>query len=164
MYLAEIGSRIRRERKARGLTQAALAAEAGIARETLSQLEAGAARELGFGRIARLLRALGLEMRLLESTGQAPRDYVAIAAVAGSTGFREPLSSDELIRALLTGVAPARKGPHLRRLLEDASPAIVRGLLAQVSAWSDPAKVERNLIAIARKLGIEPRSEWTQPA
>jgi HTH-type transcriptional regulator/antitoxin HipB len=163
MYMAEVGARIRQTRKARGLTQAALASRAGIARETLNQFESGTARDLGFAKILRLLRVLGLEILLLEKPGEAATDYVALAASAGSTGFRESLTQEELVRALLSGQAPARKGPHLRRLLEDSPPQVVQRLVAQVAAWTKPGRVEKNLEALAKKLDVQPRREWTNP-
>lgn len=163
MYIPEIGSRIRQARKARGLTQATLAARAGIARETLSQLEGGLAKDLGVAKILRLLKALDLEMQLLDAQTRSAIDYVSLAAAAGSTGFREALAEEDLVRALLSGIPPPRKGPHLRRLLEDSPPQLIRALVSQVSRWSRPGKVEKNLTALAKKLDVKARSEWTKP-
>lgn len=162
MYMLEIGARIRKARKAQGLTQAALAGRAGIARETLNQFEIGVARELGFSRVNRLLRSLGLELIVADSPTTSI-DWVALAAQAGSTGFREPLAPDELLQALLTGVPPARKAPHLRRLLEDSPPTVIRGLVSQVSLWAEPRRLEKNLAALGRKLDVQMSGEWTTP-
>lgn len=161
--MAELGSHLRRARKARDLTQSALAALAGVSRETVSQLESGMAKDLGFAKVVRLLTLVGLDLRTLEIPSSQATDYVALAASAGSTGFREPLGADELVRSLLSGTPPARKSPHLRRLLEDSTPALVAGLVSQVSQWADPEKVRRNLSVLARKLDVVPRSEWTNP-
>lgn len=162
MYLAEVGFHLRRARKAQGLTQAILATRAGIARETLSQLESGVAKDLGFAKVARLLSLLQLELRVLETQGSRQTDYVALAASAGSTGFREALTGEELVRSLLSGKPPARKSPHLRRLLEDSAPSLIAGLVSQVSQWSDQDKVGRNLQDLARKLDVPSRPEWTR--
>jgi transcriptional regulator with XRE-family HTH domain len=62
MELSEIGSRIRSERRRKGLTQARLAEEAGLSRATLNSLEKGAVRELGFRKIDAILGILGLEL------------------------------------------------------------------------------------------------------
>lgn len=162
MHIAELGARIRQARKARGLTQARLAERSGISRETLSQLESGTARDLGVAKILRLMRVVGLEVLILEPGTTVAADYVALAASAGSTGFRESLGQEELVRALLTGELPLRRSPHLRRLLEDTPPQIVRGLIAQVSAWTKPGKVEKNLVALTKKLDVDPKAEWTK--
>jgi transcriptional regulator with XRE-family HTH domain len=53
---------VREVRKGQGLTQAALAAEAGISRTTLSLLESGTVRELGIRKVIRILDRLGLEL------------------------------------------------------------------------------------------------------
>lgn len=163
MYIAELGAHIRRARKARGLTQAVLARRVGISRETLNQLEGGLAKDLGFAKILRLLRALDLDLVLADIATRTATDYVRLAAVAGSTGFREPLGEEEVVHALASGKAPARKRPHLRRLLEDSPPTLVKGLVSQVSEWSTPAKVHANVAALAETLDVELRPEWTKP-
>ena len=60
--LDRIGNRVREARKGQGLTQAALAAEAGISRTTLSLLESGTVQELGIRKVIRILDRLGLEL------------------------------------------------------------------------------------------------------
>jgi HTH-type transcriptional regulator/antitoxin HipB len=163
MYMAQLGARVRAARKARGLTQSAVAKRAGIARETLSQLESGIAKELGFARVSRLLSALDLDLDIQDRSSATATDYVALGAAAGSTGFRETLGGEELIRALLSGKPPARKSPHVRRLLEDSQPSLIAGLVAQVSQWTEPRKVRRGLQELAAKLEVAPRAEWTKP-
>jgi len=60
MKLSSVGSVIAQQRRARGLTLAALAASAGVGRSTLAALEAGKLPELGFAKVERLCAALGL--------------------------------------------------------------------------------------------------------
>lgn len=160
MYIAQLGSRIRQARKARDLTQAALARSAGISRETLIQLESGLARDLGVAKILRLLRIVGLEIVVVDAPMKSGADYIALAASAASTGFRDPLSEDELVRALLSGVPAVGRRPHLRRFLEDSPTELVRGLVTQVAPWAKPGKVEKSLAALAKKLDLSPRPEW----
>ena len=57
-----IGNQVREARNEKGLTQAALANEAGISRTTLSLLESGKMQELGIRKVIRLLDRLGLEL------------------------------------------------------------------------------------------------------
>jgi transcriptional regulator with XRE-family HTH domain len=68
MNLSSIGYLIAQQRRARGLTLAALASSAGVGRSTLAALEGGKLPELGFAKVARLCDALGLvlEARPLE--------------------------------------------------------------------------------------------------
>ena len=60
--LKRMGSKIREARKGHRLTQAALAAELGISRTTLSLLESGMIPELGVRKVIRILDRLGLEL------------------------------------------------------------------------------------------------------
>jgi len=60
--LAEFGARLERARLDSNLTQAALAAEAGISKRTVERIEAGRSTQLT--NLLRVLRALGLLDRL----------------------------------------------------------------------------------------------------
>ena len=60
--LFTIGRAIREERKRRKLTQGEVAAAAGIARATLSQIENGSIREIGIRKLIRVLDGLDLEL------------------------------------------------------------------------------------------------------
>ena len=64
-----IGDEIAKRRKTLKLSQAELARKAGVSRATLDALENGRAGELGFSKIARLLAALGLELKLTAAVG-----------------------------------------------------------------------------------------------
>ena len=67
--LNSVGGQIAERRKALKLSQSALARKAGVSRATLDALENGRAGELGFAKIARLLAALGLELKLTAAVG-----------------------------------------------------------------------------------------------
>ncbi len=60
--MVELGQTIRRTRKQKRLTQAAVAAAVGIGRMTLSQIENGTIQEIGIRKVMRLLDYLGLEL------------------------------------------------------------------------------------------------------
>jgi transcriptional regulator with XRE-family HTH domain len=64
LSLEEIGKEIATARKTHRLRQADLAAKAGISRATVDALENGRASDIGYSRLARILTALGLELRL----------------------------------------------------------------------------------------------------
>lgn len=70
--LPTLGGAVAGRRSALKLTQAALAARAKVGRATLEALENGRAGELGFTKIARILAALGLELRVVESGHSRP--------------------------------------------------------------------------------------------
>lgn len=72
MDLPSLGREIAHARSAAGLTQADLAKRAKIGRSTLDALENGRTAELGFGKIARLLAALGLDVQIVAARRLRP--------------------------------------------------------------------------------------------
>jgi transcriptional regulator with XRE-family HTH domain len=149
MYLEQIASEIRRFRQARQLTQADLAVQAGITRTTLNQLENGVVSELGVRKLQAVLGQLGLELTVQPVAETNTRDYLNIAAKTASVSFKDALTEQELLRAMLTGKIPAGRRPHFRTLLEEARPAIMSGLITQLSQWASSARLQRNLARIA---------------
>jgi transcriptional regulator with XRE-family HTH domain len=161
MRLQEIGYEIRRARIGRGLTQATLAKTAGLSRVTLNQLETGVFPDLGAKKLQALLEALDLTLAIQPAKRARPSDYVRVAATTASVSFKQPLGEDELILALLTGKVPPGKRPHFRLLFDEAAPSLMRGLIAEVSRWSKPGRVEKNLRKLAHDIGTTERiEEW----
>jgi transcriptional regulator with XRE-family HTH domain len=161
MRLQQIGHEIRRARLARGLTQAELAKAARLSRVTLNQLEMGTFPDLGVRKLQALLENVGLTLAIQPVATRSEPDFIRVAATTASVSFKQPLTGAELMRALLTGKVPPAKRPHFRLLLEEAKPSLVRGLLSEVSRWTKPGKLEKNLDAIARDVGAtEQIAEW----
>lgn len=151
--MQELGYTIRQARIAQGMTQARLARASGISRVTLNQLENGLFPDLGVRKVAALLKNLGLELAVTERPARPNADFVSMASTSASVSFKEPLLDDELIRILLTGKVPANRRPHMRALLDEASPALLQGLLEEVSRWTKPGRAEKNIAAIVKALG-----------
>jgi transcriptional regulator with XRE-family HTH domain len=72
LELYAVGSEVAFRRKALGLSQSMLAQRAGVSRATLDALENGRSGELGFSKVAKILSALGLELKLQEANLQRP--------------------------------------------------------------------------------------------
>ncbi len=70
--LLTIGKKIVTQRKALGLTQTQLATRSRTSRATITALETGAQRELGFNKIIALLTVLGLDLRLTTANADRP--------------------------------------------------------------------------------------------
>lgn len=157
MRLQEIGAAIRRARIGRGLTQAALAQAAGLSRVTLNRLEMGTFPDLGAQKLQALLENVGLTLAIEPLPKTRRTDYVRLASTTASVSFKEPLTEAQLIRALLNGKVPTGKRPHLRLLLEEASPALIRGLLREVGRWTKPGVLEKSLAAIGREVNANER-------
>jgi len=161
MHLQKIGYEIRRARLAHGLTQGALAKAAALSRVTLNRLEMGTFPDLGVKKLQALLENVGLTLAIQPAPRISEPDFIRLAATTASVSFKQPLTEAELMRALLSGKVPLAKRPHFRLLFEEARPALVRGLVNEVSRWTKPGKVEKNLTAIARDVGATDRiDEW----
>jgi transcriptional regulator with XRE-family HTH domain len=72
MKLDEMGSQIAAARKLLDLGQRQLADRAGVSRATLEALENGRTTEIGYAKLARILAAVGLEMRLGSVSQERP--------------------------------------------------------------------------------------------
>jgi transcriptional regulator with XRE-family HTH domain len=72
LTLSALGPQIASRRKDLGLSQSDLAEKAGISRATLDALENGRSGELGFTKVANILSALGLELKVHEANLQRP--------------------------------------------------------------------------------------------
>jgi transcriptional regulator with XRE-family HTH domain len=70
--LISIGRGIATRRKKLKISQSALAQAAGISRATLGALENGRSGELGFSKVAKILAALGLELKVSEAQPRRP--------------------------------------------------------------------------------------------
>jgi transcriptional regulator with XRE-family HTH domain len=155
MRLQEIGFRLRAARLEQRRTQAQLAKAAGVSRTTLNQLESGLVIDLSVQRLRAILREVGLDLVLGLSSSEPSPDFIRMAANSASVSYRKPLTEDELIRALLTGKVPASRRPHFRTLLEEASPALLQGLVEEARRWTKPGRVEKNLAQIVSAINLK---------
>ena len=165
MRLQELGYEIRRARSARGLTQAQLAQEAGLSRTTLNQLENGFFPDLGVKKVQAILDRLGLDLTVGQAHKTRRPDFISMACTTSSVSYREALTPDELVHALLSGRVPRSRRPHLRTLLEEAPRPLLEGLVHQVGKWAKPGKVAGNVEKIATELGVSQRTwNWLKAA
>jgi transcriptional regulator with XRE-family HTH domain len=161
MRTPELGQAIRNARKARNLTQARLAATAGLSRETLNLLESGLVRDLGIRKVLAVLEALGLDLSVEASARPRSPDYLRMACTSANVSFKSALTEDELVHAIVTGKVPKRKAAHLRGLFDEAPLNLLKGLAADASRWARPGKLERNLGKLVQDCGASRKiEEW----
>jgi HTH-type transcriptional regulator / antitoxin HipB len=158
---------VRAAREAAGMTQASLAARAGVGLKFLYELESGK-DTLRTDKVLDVLDVLGLRLLVAREPGaryELAPDYIGMACTSAGVSLREPLSPDELVKALLTGRAPKERRAHLVVLLEEAPEALLRGLVEEVGRWATPGKVAANLRKIAAELGVRARPiRWPKTA
>jgi len=161
MRLFELGARIRAAREDRGISQAALAEAAGVSRVTISQLEGGWLRDLGYAKVEAIAGCVGLSLSPVARSTRVP-DLLAMAATTASVGFRSKLSTQELVEALMKGRSPPARRPHLRRLFEDSPAEFVRRFLVQMDKLGPPGRVRRGLGGLAEELDLPSHrvNEW----
>jgi transcriptional regulator with XRE-family HTH domain len=70
--LTDIAESVRKERKRLRLSQKELALQAKVSRALLAQLESGRLPELGVKKLLRILRAVGLDLRVTTLNLQRP--------------------------------------------------------------------------------------------
>lgn len=161
MQLQELGYAIRQARLARQITQAQLAQAAGLSRTTLNRFENGLAGDLGVRKILALLDQLDLILSLQPGTRLRRRNFVKMACVTASVSLKNPLTEDELTRALLTGKLAPNRRSHLHALLDGAPPSLLKGLFDQVSQWTKPGKLEKSLRKLAHEVhASRPIEQW----
>jgi y4mF family transcriptional regulator len=175
-----LGNAVRAARERAKLTQAQLARSAGVGLKFLYELESGK-ETLRADKVLDVLEVLGLQLvvapreavtaarqpRARYSAASAPpqRDYIGMACTTAGVSLRKTLAPDELVRALLTGEPTPAKHAHFIVLLEEAPEELLRGLVAQVGAWSKPGTVRSNLRKIAARVGVRLKAaDWLKAA
>jgi len=149
----EISAEVLRRRLAIGLTQAELAARAGLSRATVNAIENDTVSDIGARKLAGLLEVLGARLDVSTIRNQRGPDFLKIAATSASVSFRESLTASELRKIFLTGRVPRRHRPHIRALLNEASEPVWRGLASQLQPLMTRDQLAGNLRNLARKLG-----------
>ena len=108
-----------------------------------------------------VLDLLGLDLSVIRAPRKRAPDFIRMACTSGSVRYREPLTEDALVHALLSGKVPRNRRPHLRSLLEEAPETVLKGLVGQVGVWAKPGKVEKNFLKIAEALDASRRvNKW----
>jgi transcriptional regulator with XRE-family HTH domain len=153
MILEQISSEVLRRRLAMGLTQAELAARAGLSRATVNAIENDTVPDIGARKLAGLLEVLGAQLDVSAIPAKRGPDFLKIAATSASVSFRETLTASELRKILLTGRVPRRFRPHVRALLNEAPEAVWRGLTGQIRSLTTHDRLTANMRGLARRLG-----------
>jgi transcriptional regulator with XRE-family HTH domain len=122
MRYRELREVLRRTRRAKALSQAALAASSGTSRVTVARLEGGAEQDVRVGTVEHLCEALGLELAALPAG--APASFEARLA-------RSALR----IRCLERRLAHARLAASLLASRPDRARALVRRARTVVDRW-----------------------------
>ena len=81
--------------------------------------------------------------------------------MSANVSFKDELTPEELVQALLKGKPTPGKAAHFIVLLEESPASVVKGLVEEVGALTGkPGKVEKNLKKIAQKVGLGESGSW----
>lgn len=153
MSFSRISGEVLQRRLAMGLTQADLAARAGLSRATVNAIENDTVPDIGARKLAALLELLGARLDVSTISDQRGPDFLKIASTSASVSFRESLTPFELRKILLTGRVPRQRRPHIRALLNEAPEPVWRGIAGQLCSLVTRDQLASNLRTLARKLG-----------
>lgn len=76
-----------------------------------------------------------------------------MACTTASVSYRESLTPEELVQALLAGRVPQNRQAHFHVLLDETPIALLQGLLEQVGKQATYTKVLENFQRIGAELG-----------
>lgn len=80
-----------------------------------------------------------------------------MACTTCSVSYREIISEEELVQALLSGEVPQNRMAHLHALLEEAPAPILLGLIDRLGESYSRSLVEENMLKIAITMQTEGR-------
>lgn len=106
MNMKEYGSLIREHRKRLQLSQQELAASLQLSRTTISQIETGAAIDIGARKLSRLCDRLGLVLQIV------PRQTPTLDSLLKTNAARRAVNL-EATSAILTGKSPKKNQPKV---------------------------------------------------
>lgn len=143
----ELGQALRTRRTEMGLSQAQVAGLSGLSRQTVNQIETGAAPDLGLNKAERLASVLGLTLRVDASRPRFNRPPKMMpltrAAATASVSYKTPLAGPVLKRILAAGQVPEKYIPHVHALLDDAPVSLLGAVAEQLH---DEANIGREVV------------------
>ena len=157
-----LGQKVKRRRRALGLTQQHFANLAEVSQGTIRRLEASTATHLDvmlFG----VVRVLGLSVDTLSLVARQKKNGLAMCARSSSIGYRSEINEAQLRLALATGEAVKDVEPNLRCFLDEV-PVQMVVMAIEETAWLEsvhPARIWPNLAKLAAELNGSRTVLWT---
>jgi transcriptional regulator with XRE-family HTH domain len=154
----ELGNALRARRTEMGLSQARVAALSGLSRQTVNQIETGAAPDLGLNKAERLAAVLGLMLRV--DAGRPRREMrprmapLIRAAATASVSYKNRIPPATMKRILATGQASEKYIPHVSSLLDDAPVSLLSAVAEQLHEEANLSRetVWKNYRSLARQV------------
>jgi transcriptional regulator with XRE-family HTH domain len=130
MDLNSVGYLIAQRRRSQRVTLSDLAARAGVGRSTLAALEAGKLAELGFAKVERICKAIGLALEAHALAADEPLMTHRHLTEAAGRELTKAAIEDVIVRGDisawrgLVGAIRARRSDHLARRVQQVVAAL----------------------------------------
>ena len=160
--LPSIANAVRSRREHLGLSQDRLAALVGLSRATVNELENGQGADLGFNKVIRLLRTIGLSIVMDDASTAVKRTRrggLIAASQTASTSYRTALPPQALAQAMRTGQIPSEFRAHIATLLDEAPIPIIVSAVEESFRTPVPKSTWRHLASWASEFKSN-RQEW----
>lgn len=153
--LSELGSAVKRQRLAMGLSQERLAELSNLSRATINELETGKISNLSLTRAEHLANVLGFGLGVTGVRRPRDEDALDVASRTASVSFGQPIPRETLRQNLLRGFISPDFAPHLRALLDEAPVGILSAVVAQLERENDvrPKSTWQRMRQLANALG-----------
>ncbi|WP_102944968.1 MULTISPECIES: helix-turn-helix transcriptional regulator [unclassified Stenotrophomonas] len=155
-HLAQMGDSIKSRRSELGLSQALLAKMSGLTRQTISGLESGKLKDLGFNRVCQVLNIIGLSPGEPSTDSRKSKKGLWMAASTANVSYKNAVSPSELSHVFATGNVPHQFIAHVATLLEEAPlPLLVMAVEEAAAAEQvSPQVIWKNLASIYERLDL----------
>lgn len=157
MNILTIGSIIKHERIACGLSQKALAEASHLSRVTIVNLENGNVGDIGAVKLSELADIVG---KPIFSAGK-PMDFMQMLLGSINTSYKATMTKAQLEKVMLKGEVQAGHEGQLFHLIEEASIALLTVAVKQLATQkqANPKHIWKNLAKLA--IGIQsPKLFW----
>ncbi len=158
MDIFTIGTIIKRERTACGLSQKALAEASHVSRVTIVNLERGKVSDIGAIRLSEIAENVGVPMF---STNKK-MDFIKITLGNINTSYSKPMLATDLEKLILSGkIQPGFEG-QVMHLIDETPTSLVAGAIKQLSMKNGiNAKLAwKNLAHVAMEIK-SPKKFWS---
>jgi transcriptional regulator with XRE-family HTH domain len=158
MDILTIGTLIKKQRTACGLSQKALAEASHVSRVTIINLERGKVGDIGAIKLAEIADNVGMPMF---SAGK-PMDFVKITLNNINTSYKKNMSLSDLEQLMLSGKIQQGLEGQVMHLIDETPTSLLVGAVKQLSTKNNiNAKlVWKNLAHVALKIQ-SPNKFWS---
>ena len=158
MDILTIGTLIKKQRTACGLSQKALAEASHVSRVTIINLERGKVGDIGAIKLAEIADNVGMPMF---SAGK-PMDFVKITLNNINTSYKKNMSLSDLEQLMLSGKIQQGLEGQVMHLIDETPTSLLVGAVKQLSTKNNiNAKlVWKNLAHVALKIE-SPNKFWS---